>query len=144
MAAEIVTTIIAASGAIVLAGATYWFTKKREREAELRKEKLEHYKDFVASLSGIISGEATQESQRSFARACNRLNLIAPQAVVRALQEFQQEIKVSNHDKSNERHDRLMSKLFYEMRKDLQVTPRDKNESFVFGLWASGVQSNKP
>jgi hypothetical protein len=63
MAAEIVTALIAASGAIVLAGATYWFTKKREREAELRKEKLEHYKDFVASLSGIISGETTNEGQ---------------------------------------------------------------------------------
>lgn len=37
MAAEIVTALITASGAIVLAGATHWFTKKREREAELRK-----------------------------------------------------------------------------------------------------------
>lgn len=52
MAAEIVTACIAASSTIVLAGATYWFTKQREREAELRKEKLERYKDFVSSLSG--------------------------------------------------------------------------------------------
>lgn len=44
MPAEIIAPLIAASGEIVLAGATYWFTKKREREAELRKEKLEHYK----------------------------------------------------------------------------------------------------
>ena len=138
MAAEIVTALIAASGAVVLAGATYWFTKKREREAELRKEKLEHYKDFVASLSGIISGESTPEGQRAFARACNKLNLVAPQAVVKALQDFQHEIKVSNSNRSNERHDRLMSKLFHEMRKDLQVTPKDKDSSFVFGLWASG------
>jgi hypothetical protein len=139
MAAEIATALIAASGAIVLAGATYWFTKKRERDAELRKEKLEHYKDFVASLSGIISGESTPDSQRAFARACNRLNLVAPQAVVKALQDFQQEIKFSNKKASNERHDVLMSKLFYEMRKDLQITPKDKNTSLVFGLWASGV-----
>ena len=136
MANEIITSIVAASGAIVLAGATYWFTKKREREAELRKEKLEHYKDFVASLSGIVSNEGTPEAQRAFARACNKLNLVAPQAVVRALQDFQQEIKISNA-----KHDQLMSKLFYEMRKDLQVTPKDKDTSFVFGLWASGVPS---
>lgn len=144
MAAEIVTALIATSGAIVLAGATYWFTKKRERDAELRKEKLEHYKDFVASLSGIISGETTPEGQRTFARACNRLNLIAPQTVVKALQDFQQEIKVGNPSKSIEQHDRLMSKLFYEMRKDLQVTPRDKDTTFVFGLWAAGVPVSKP
>ena len=128
----------------MLAGATYWFTKKREREAELRKEKLEHYKDFVASLSGIISGEATSEGQRNFARACNKLNLVAPQAVVKALQDFQQEIKVSNSKRSNARHDQLMSKLFYEMRKDLQVTPKDRDTSFVFGLWASGVPPTEP
>ena len=143
MAAEIATALIAASGAVILAGATYWFTKKREREAELRKEKLEHYKDFVASLSGIISGEATPEGQRTFARACNKLNLVAPQAVVKALQDFQQEIKVSNTKRSNQRHDELMSRLFYEMRKDLQVTPKDRDTSFVFGLWAAGVPPNE-
>jgi hypothetical protein len=139
MAAEVLTALIAASGAIVLAGATYWFTKKREREAELRKEKLEHYKDFVASLSAIISGESTPDGQRDFARACNKLNLVAPHAVVKALQEFQQEIKVSNSQRSNERHDRLMSRLFHEMRRDLQVSPKDYDSSFIFGLWASGV-----
>ncbi len=139
MPAEIATAIIAASGAILLAGATYWFTKKREREAELRREKLEHYKDFVASLSGIISGEATAEAQRAFARACNKLNLIAPQTVLAALQAFQQEIKVTNSGRSNERHDELMSKLLYEIRKDLGVTPADTESSFRVGLWASGV-----
>ncbi|MFZ6672652.1 hypothetical protein [Undibacterium sp. Xuan67W] len=142
MAAEIVTALIAASGTIVLTVATYWFTKKREREAELRKEKLEHYKDFVASLSGIVSGEGTPESQRTFARACNKLNLVAPQTVVKALQDFQQEIKISNSSRSDERHDQLMSKLFYEMRKDLQIMPKDKDPSFIFGLWSSGSPAN--
>lgn len=144
MAAEIVAPLIAASGAIVLAGATYWFTKKREREAELRKEKLEHYKDFVASMSGIITGESTPEDQRFFARACNKLNLVAPHAVIRALQEFQQEIKVTNNARSDERHDRLMSRLFYEMRKDLEIRPRDEDADFVFGLWASGTRPPPP
>jgi hypothetical protein len=135
----VVTTLIAAFGGIILACITYWLTKTREREAELRKEKLEHYKDFVASLSGIISGEATADGQRAFARSCNKLNLVAPQSVVRALQTYQQEIKMSNSSRSNERHDRLMSQLFLEMRKDLKITPRDQDASFVFGLRAAGV-----
>lgn len=139
MPAEVVTAIIAASGAIALAGATYWFTKKREREAELRKEKLEHYKEFVASLSGIISGESTDESQRAFSRACNKLNLVAPQPVLQALQSFQQEIKVANQGRSNARHDELMSKLFYEVRRDLGVSPSDEKSTFRVGLWAAGV-----
>jgi len=144
MATEIVTALIAASGAVVLAGASYWFTKKREREAELRKEKLEHYKDFVASLSGILSGESTPEGQRAFSRACNKLNLVAPHAVIKALQDFQQEIKITNARRSNEQHDNLMSRIFYEMRKDLQITPVDKDTSLIFGLWAAGVPPEKP
>jgi dsDNA-specific endonuclease/ATPase MutS2 len=139
MAYEIATAVVTASGAVVVAGATYWFTKKREREAELRKEKLEHYKEFVASLSGIISAEGTPEGQRSFARACNKLNLVAPQPVLEALQQFQNEIKVSNPHRDTERHDQLMSRLFLEMRKDLNLATGDDPESFRVGLWAAGV-----
>ena len=138
MAAELITSIVTASGAVGVAGASYWFTKKREREAELRKEKLAHYKDFVACLSGVIEGEYTSEGQREFSFACNKLNLVAPNAVIRALQEFQQEIKVTNENKCKEEHDRLLSALFYEIRKDLEMRPADKKKSFKVGLWASG------
>nr|WP_315495560.1 hypothetical protein [uncultured Rhodoferax sp.] len=138
---EVVTALIAATGAIFLAGATYWFTKKSEREAELRKEKLEHYKDFVASLSGVISGETTAEGQRSFSRSCNKLNLVATQPVLEALQLFQEEIKVTNSNHSKKKHDELMSRLFYEIRKDLAVSPKDRKDNFSVGLWASGVPS---
>ena len=144
MPGEVATALIAASGAIVLAGASYWLTKKRERDAELRREKLEHYKDFVASLSGIISGEATPEGQRAFSRACNKLNLVAPQSVLAALQVFQQEIKISNEPRSNDRHDQFMSALFYEIRKDLGISPADDQATFKVGLWASGIPPNGP
>jgi hypothetical protein len=138
MANEIATALIAASGALLLAGSTYWFTKKREREAELRKEKLDHYKTFVASLSGIMTNEGTPEGQRAFARASNNLNLVAPQSVIEALQRFQHEIRASNKSRNRSRHDELLSALFYEIRKDLQVSPKDKEESFQIGLWAVG------
>ncbi|HEV3300299.1 MAG TPA: hypothetical protein VG055_11685 [Planctomycetaceae bacterium] len=143
MSAEIATTVITVSGGLAVAGATYWFTKKREREADLRKEKLQHYKDFVAALSGVISGESTPDAQRAFSRACNSLNLIAPQAVIKALREFQEEIKVSNTDRSKDRHDRLMSRLFLEIRRDLQVAPNDDESTFAVGLFASGVPADR-
>lgn len=141
--AEIATTLIAALGGVAIACVTYSLTKMREREAELRKEKLEHYKDLVASISGIIKGEDTPESQRAFACACNKLNLVAPQSVVKALQNFQQESKASNAERSKEKHDRLMSRLFYEMRKDLQIMPKDKDATFLFWLWSAGVPPEK-
>lgn len=144
MAIELLTAIVTASGAVAVAGASYWLTKKRERESELRKEKLDHYKDFISCLSGIISGEFTPDDQRKFALASNKLNLVAPQAVIRALQKFQQEIKTSNEAKSRGAHDRLLSELLYEMRKDLGVKPEDDRNSFTVGLWASGQPPKMP
>ena len=143
MPADVATAIIATAGALVLAAATYWFTKKGERDAELRKEKLEHYKEFTLSLSGIISEESTPEGQKAFSIACNKLNLVAPQSVLQALQAFQVEIKISNPNKSLEKHDELMSRLFYEMRKDLGIVPEDEEANFKIGLWSSGVKPEK-
>lgn len=144
MATELLPAIVTASGAISVAGASYWFTKKREHEADLRKEKVAHYKDFGACLSGVISGEFTPVAQRSFAIACNKLNLVASQPVIHALQKFHEEIKASNDTKSQEAHDRLMSEIFFEMRKDLRVKLEDEERaSFTVGLWASG-QPPKP
>jgi hypothetical protein len=127
-----------------LAGASYWFTKKREREAELRKEKLDHYKDFVSSLSGIISGESTPQGQRAFSKACNDLNLVASQAVLEALRGFHQETRVSNPNKSLDRHDHLLSRLFFEIRKDLGIVPKDNADSFEAALYASGARPEGP
>jgi hypothetical protein len=137
MSTDIVTTIIAASGAIILAGASYWFTKQRERDAELRREKLEHYKEYAVCLSSVLSGEGTPEGKQAYALACNKLNLVAPQAVLKALQNFQQATKDGNSSTTLEHHDKLMSLLFYEMRKDLGISPKDSAATFHVGLWAS-------
>lgn len=133
---EILTAIISASGAIIVAGASYWFTKKREREAELRKEKLEHYKAFVSSLSGVTGG-GTTEGQRAFSLASNNLILIAPQSVLEAMQAYRHETRTSNPNPSREHHDQLLSKLLLEIRKDLGVLPKDIANTFKVGLWAS-------
>lgn len=139
MAYELVTSMIASSGAIIVAVVTYWFTKKREREAELRKERFEHYKEFIASLSGIIVGESSSEGQRRFSLACNKLNLIAPLTVVKALYVFQNESQASNQHKSQQKHDEAMSRLLYEMRKDLGVVTPSRKNQVLFRLWSAGV-----
>ncbi|WP_386066289.1 hypothetical protein ACFJIW_17350 [Tahibacter sp. UC22_41] len=143
MAADIATALIAAGGATILAVVTYGLTKKREREADLRKERLAHYKDFIASLSGVITGEDTPDGQRAFARACNNLNLVAPQQVIQALQTFQDEIRASNTNKNRERHDQLLSRLLFEIRRDLGIWPKD-SQDFKVELWASGSHTNQP
>lgn len=141
MSADISTALITVGGAAILAVITYGLTKKREREAALRAERLVHYKDFVASLSGVITSESTADGRRAFAKACNNMNLVAPQSVIQALQAFQEEIRTSNPIPSRERHDQLLSRLLYEIRLDLGVWPKD-SQDFKVGIWASGVRTD--
>lgn len=86
--ATIVVAGISLLGTVSVAGIAYWTTKRREREAGWRKEKLAHFGALVGSMSGIVGGDATPDGQRKFARASNNLLLFAPQAVIEALDAF--------------------------------------------------------
>jgi hypothetical protein len=137
-----ITTLITALSAVAAAVLAYLFTKQREREAELRKEKLEHYKALVLSLTGTLEGVSSPEGKKAFAIACNNFLLFAPQPAIKALQEFQKETSIRNTAPSRERHDRLLSALLLEIRKDLRVRPKDVPESFRVFLWSSGVRAD--
>jgi hypothetical protein len=126
-------------GGLLIAAATYWFTKKKEREAEWRKEKLAYYKTFVESLSGIVGTDTTDDGQRSFTKASNNLLLFAPQSVIQSLEAFRKGIRVSNN-LSNEEHDKLLTELFLAIRRDIKVYPADDESVFVARLWASGTK----
>lgn len=136
----IITTLITFFGSILLAGFTYWSTKSKEREAELRKEKLEYYKKFIESINETIEGDKTPDGNLKFAKASNNLMLMAPQSVIEALNQFRDEISISNSAHSTlENHDRLLSTLMYEIRKDLKISPKDKKDQLRIKLWASGA-----
>jgi hypothetical protein len=143
MSAELAGPIWAAVGSVLAVGATYWFTKKREREADLRREKLAHYKAFILSLSGVLEKETSPAGQKAFSQACNNLLLFALQPVLKALQQFQLESRTSNPNRSKERHDRVLSNLLLEIRNDLEVRPKDDPKDFNVWLWASGVSEEK-
>jgi hypothetical protein len=144
METAIATAIISIVGGLVAAAATYWLTKKREREAEWRKEKLAYYKALIESLSGTVSGDSTPEGQRAFAKASNNLLLFAPQPVIDALDAFRDEIRVSNPNRSVEAHDKLLAALLLQIRRDVGVVPADIPSTFRPRLWASGADRNAP
>ena len=131
--------LIGLVGSIVAAALTYWFTKRREREAEWRKEKLAYYKAFVESLSGIVEGDESPEGHKLFAKTTNNLLLFAPQAVIESLNAFRNEIRVSNPNRSLEQHDRLLAALLLAIRRDVGVAPTDNPATFKPILWASGA-----
>ncbi|MGZ5056604.1 MAG: hypothetical protein ACXWAT_16895 [Methylobacter sp.] len=136
---SIIVAILTAVASIFVAALTFWLTKHKEREAEVRKQKLEHYRDLVSSFSGIVGTDSTPEGQKHFARASNNLSLIASQEVLIALQAFQHEIRKSNPEPSVERHDILLNKLMLAIRADLGLAKKDDIDKLSFRLWCSGA-----
>ena len=142
METPITTAVIALFGSRLAATLTYWFTKRREREAEWRKEKLAYYKELIESLSGIVEGDSSPEGHRIFAKATNNLLLFAPQSVIVALNEFRFEISVSNTNRTQERHDSLLATLLLSIRSDVGISPEDHPNRFRPLLWSSGTNKD--
>ena len=143
MEIAIFTSLVALLSSILVAVFTYWFTKRREREAEWRKEKLAHYKSFVESMSGVVEGDACEEGHKAYAKATNNLMLLAPQSVILALNEFRNEMSVSNPNRTKEEHDRLLATLLLAIRRDIGVIPKDEPHDFQPILWASGTNKQE-
>lgn len=111
-----------ASGGFALLGVivTSVLAKRREHEADWRKTKIEHYQEYVAALSGIISGRSTPSAQERYADAVNALALVASPPVLNAVHAFQSEISYRNTSRSDERHDALLHSALLAMRDDVQ------------------------
>lgn len=139
MDTPILVAVISAAASLAVAAITFYLTKRKEREAEWRKQKLEHYREFLDALSGVVGSDATPEGQRRWARATNTIGLVASQQVLLMLREFQDAIAKSNPNPSVEAHDHALTQLMLAIRADLQVTPSDDPASFSFRLWCSGT-----
>lgn len=121
----------------VSVGAIY-LTKQKEREAIWRAKKLAYYEAFFGAVSEIAEPQPQRESQVRFATAVNNLHLVGAPGVIRELHALCDEIKVSNLNKSQERHDALWSRLVWEIRTDLDDPPTKRREDFRAILWSSG------
>jgi hypothetical protein len=139
MEGTIAVAIISACAAVVAPAIAYVYTKRKEQKADQDRYKFELYKELVLSLSGIVGTDATPEGNRRFAVACNAILLIAPKPALDALFAFQGEIRVSNLDRSVERHDTLLSRLIWEIRSDLRISGTPEVAEFAAHLWCSGA-----
>lgn len=139
MDTPILVAVISAAASLAVAAITFSLTKRKERDAEWRKQKLEHYREFLDALSGVVGSDATPEGQRRWARATNTIGLVASQQVLLALRLFQDVTAKSNPNPSSEAHDRVLNKLMLAIRTDLEVTPADDPATFSFRLWCSGT-----
>jgi hypothetical protein len=136
----LVTTAVAIGG---------WFighalTKSRERQAEWRKEKLIHYKDYFAALAGIVGSHATDEAHKCYAIAFNTVGLFASQEVIACLHAYQEITCLRAEEVSQVEHDRRLTRLVLAMRRDLGLKPRDDAETFSFSLISAPTRGQRP
>jgi hypothetical protein len=122
----VISSATVVSGAVVTAGLTYFFTKRREREADWRKFKLDQYKEYVAALSGIVEGRDTPEGHIRYVDTINSLTLVASPEVLRALYAYMDHTTSRNANKTREPHDKILTGLMNALRHD--VNPRRHRE----------------
>ena len=139
MDTSVIVAVISTAAGVTVAALSYYFSKKKEREADWRKYKFEQYKEFMVSISGIVAGDATPEGNRIFAKASNTLHLIGSKGVLDALHAFQDETRSSNPNRSLGKADDLLSKLVWEIRKDLEIPGTPHEPEFTVKLWSSGT-----
>ena len=133
--APIVVAIISAAAAIVVPAISFYLTKSKERAADWQRYKFELYKELVTSFSGIMTSTWTPEGERRWSEATNTLHLIASPGVSQALREYQQKTKLNI---SIEEHDRLLSRLFWEIRRDLNIPDTPVLDDYKAWLWGVG------
>jgi hypothetical protein len=123
------TSIVSAYGVVAL---THFYGRKRDHEADWRKMKLDHYKEYAGALSGIVHNGKDEAAQRRYADACNRLDLVAPPGVLIALYAFLDETSVRNRNRSDVKYESLLSDLFRKMRQDCHPSPPNDPVDFSF------------
>lgn len=132
MDASVVVSAFAAASGLIIAALTYLFTKWREREADWRKWKFEQYKEFITALSENVGPVPHPESHRKFLMACNTLNLIGSRDVLLSLQSL---IASMNADNPREENNARISRLIWEIRKDVRIPGNPRAEDFSARLW---------
>ena len=111
---------------------TYFFSRKRDHEADWRKMKLEQYKEYVAALSGTVHHPFDSAVQRRYSDAVNSMGLVASPSVLIALYSLLDETSFSNKNPTPQKYDSLLSSLMREMREDSHPESPKDNPEFIF------------
>lgn len=138
METSLVIAIISPSLSIIGSAGLFFLTKRSERLAKLREEKVNHYKVLISAISDLaVDGIGKDKANQTFSLAVNTIGLVALQVVVNALMDFHNEIKYSNSEKSPTKHDELLKRLLFAIRKDIGISSKDSFEEFKFHLIGS-------
>ena len=136
MVTNVIIVAISSMTAIAVAAFTYYTTKQREREAEWRREKLTHYKDYFAALAETIGKDVSQDARSRYCIAFNTVGLFASQEVIDRLHAYQEITRLPYSEVDAAEHDRRLTKLVLAVRRDLKLRPDDDVATFSFQMIA--------
>src|SRR5438094_8388307 len=123
MGTNFIIVAISSVTAVVVAAFTYYTTKQREREAEWRREKLAHYKDYFAALAETVGRDVAHDARARYCVAFNTVGLFASQEVIDCLHAFQEITRLPHNEIDVAEHDRRLTKLVLAVRRDLKLRP---------------------
>jgi hypothetical protein len=131
MAQEIIVAIIGAIVAVVSATLTYFFTKERERQAELRKTKMIRYDDLVKYLTKLVQSRAEEETGRNFIDAYYRAGAYASKNVLNACHKLLKKLETKGHGplQSIGEIETLVDDIYNAIRKDT-LGPKEADHEF--------------
>jgi hypothetical protein len=111
----------AISGAVSIAGVvvSYLLSKRKEREADWRKVKLELYKEYINPVAGILEGRMTPVSEMRYHDAFNTIGLVASPHVLATVQAYRAEISPTNTARTQASHDEKYTNMVNALRQDL-------------------------
>jgi len=122
---------ISASAGFGSSFAQLFFNKRSEREGQWRKLKLDHYKEYISALSGVVSRRSTAGSQARYADAVNLMTLVAPPVVCVHYTNFRTRLGKAMRRSPQQRHNELLTTLLREIRRDVHPkAPRDAGMVF--------------
>ena len=145
MDTQITVALITASASIVVAAATFFLTKSKERSVQLQQRKQSQYQELLAAISDLADDSvALEQARRRFAAAVNTIVLVAPQPVIDALMAYYRELTCETV--SRQRRVELLKYLILEIRKSLELPFDDDPNTFDFELVAAtkGPDSSQP
>lgn len=134
--ASIIVAIIAAIAALATPAVSFFLTKMKEREADWRTQKLDHYKAFMVALNAIVGPPASVEDRVRFADAANNLFLVGSKDVLVALRAYLDATADSRMEADLDRQDELLTKLIVAIRKDIGIEGAPLPEGYEVRLWA--------
>ncbi len=126
------TAILSAAAAISVAILTYLLTKRKEREADWRKLKLELYRAYVLALSGVVKENRTADDQAKYADAVNSLTLVASSNVLKALYSFQDAISQTGEERQAIDPEKYLDALLKALRQDIYPRSNGSGASVRF------------